>query len=251
MKHAPVSDQKFFFRFFGVRSRAEIPKLGAGVSFTGEFESRRCFLFQLFGLTALSVLGSGCRTMRLKRASYSTYDGGGPVGGNAQNPLEVRGDLDPFQVWETVVDVVRLYFDRIAYEYPCQRRGNNVMEGLLETHPQIGSTCLEPWRRDSVTADERQYATVQTVRRIAKVRVRFADGRYIIHVSIKKELEDLQKPQHMRLPSATFRLDTKIEDREDPIGVQDSHEGWIPQKRDYVLEQSILNQIQFRLNRTH
>lgn len=270
MKHVPVSMQKFLRRFFGTAScsSVDVPKqtaVGRGSaipggfsvlkneerSVSGNFEGRRRFLALLFGASAACVCGTGCQSMRLNRASYSTFEGSGPSGGNAQNPLEVRGDLEPFQVWETVVDVVRLYFDRIVYEYPCQKRGDIILEGLLETKPQIGSTCFEPWRRDSVTASERQYATVQTIRRTAKVRVRFADGHYLIHVSVKKELEDPAQPLHMRLPSATFRLDTKIDDRKDPIGVQDSHEGWIPQKRDYALEQSILNQIQFRLNRTN
>lgn len=268
MKHEPVSMQKFLRLCFGTafRSSADVPKRTAErrvstipsdvpvlkkeeCSAAGNFEGRRRFLALLFSASASFFCGTGCQSMRLDRASYSTFEGSGPAGENAQNPLEVRGDLEPFQVWETVVDVVRLYFDRIVYEYPCQKRGDIILEGLLETKPQIGSTCFEPWRRDSVTASERQYATVQTIRRTAKVRVRFADGHYLIHVSVKKELEDPAQPLHMRLPSATFRLDTKIDDRKDPIGVQDSHEGWIPQKRDYALEQSILNQIQFRLNR--
>ncbi|MDO4629498.1 MAG: hypothetical protein Q4C70_09975 [Planctomycetia bacterium] len=190
---------------------------------------------------------SGCNSAALKRAPYSSFEiSRSDV--QAQNPLPVRGDLDPFQVWETVVDVVRLYFDRIEDEYPCQRSGETITEGLLRTVPQTGSTCFEPWRRDSVSRSERQYATVQSVRRIAKIRVRHADGKYIIHVRVDRELEDLAKPTFAVLPSATFRLDTQIPETDDPIGVQDYHEGWIPQGRDYALEQTILNQLQLRLD---
>ncbi len=194
----------------------------------------------------LVVSQSGCRSA-LQRAPYSSFEV--PRSEiQAQNPLPIRGDLDPFQVWETVVDVVRLYFDRIEDEYPCQHNGETITEGLLRTVPQIGSTCFEPWRRDSVSGSERQYATVQTVRRIAKIRVRHTDGKYIIHVRVERELEDLAKPIFAVLPSATFRLDTQVPETDDPIGVQDYNEGWIPKGRDFALEQMILNQLQLRLD---
>lgn len=191
---------------------------------------------------------AGCRAFNANRASYSSFDANQLSKGNAQNPLQIRGDLDPFQVWETTVDVIRLYFDRIIDEYPCQRSGETITEGLLRTKPQIGATCFEPWRRDSVNVTERQYATVQSMRRTAKVRVRHANGHYIIHVRVDKELEDLAQPSHARLPSATFRLDTQIPETNDPIAVQDYNEGWLPQGRDFALEQSILNQLQLRLD---
>lgn len=191
---------------------------------------------------------AGCRAFNANRTTYSSFEAGQLGKGNAQNPLLVNGDLDPYLVWETTVDVVRLYFDRVVDEYPCQRSGETITEGLLRTKPQIGATCLEPWRRDSVNASERQYATVQSMRRTAKIRVRHANGNYIIHVRVDKELEDLAQPSHAQLPSATFRLDTQIPETTDPIAVQDYNEGWLPQGRDYALEQSILNQLQLRLD---
>lgn len=190
----------------------------------------------------------GCRAFQANRTTYSSFDASQLSKGNAQNPLLVNGQLDPYQVWETTVDVVRLYFDRVIDEYPCQRSGETITEGLLRTKPQIGATCFEPWRRDSVNVNERQYATVQSMRRTAKVRVRHANGNYIIHVRVDKELEDLAQPSHAQLPSATFRLDTQIPETTDPIAVQDYNEGWLPQGRDYALEQSILNQLQVRLD---
>ncbi|MDO4574475.1 MAG: hypothetical protein Q4D98_04615 [Planctomycetia bacterium] len=158
----------------------------------------------------------------------------------------VRG-CDPYQVWETVVDVVRLYFDRIENEYPCQRNGNIITEGLLKTYPQIGATYFEPWRRDSVNHEERKEATLQTIRRIASVRVRSLGNAYTIDVRVEKELEDLAKPSSTQFPSATYRLDTDIPDVNDPIAVRNYREGWIPQGRDVALEQEILRQLQGRL----
>ncbi len=214
--------------------------------------SRRYFLLTIpLFCVIFSAAFTGCQGVKssYRYADYSSFAGADNRKNlMVQNPLQVRGDLDPFQVWETVVDVVRLYFDRIEAEYPCQRNEETITEGLLLTKPQTGSTCFEPWRRDSVTADERQYATVQSVRRLAKVRVRSTDGYYVIHVRVDRELEDLAQPSYAQLPSATFRLDTQIPESDDPIAVQDYHEGWIPQGRDYALEQSILNQLDVRLN---
>ncbi|MBQ6107965.1 MAG: hypothetical protein IJK97_07115 [Thermoguttaceae bacterium] len=208
--------------------------------------------FVAVGVLLLAVLFGwtipGCRFLNARRTTYSSFEAEQLSRENAQNPLQVRGDLDPYQVWETTVDVVRLYFDRIIDEYPCQRSGETITEGLLRTKPQTGSTCFEPWRRDSVNASERHYATVQSIRRTAKIRVRHANGHYIIHVRVDKELEDLAQPSYAQLPSATFRLDTQIPETTDPIAVQDYNEGWLPQGRDYALEQSILNQLQVRLD---
>ncbi len=197
-------------------------------------------------ILSICIVSGGCASFRTKTSPYSSF-GGTTRTQNAQNPLIV-GDRDPFQVWETVVDVTRLYFDKIEDEYPCHRNGNAITEGLLKTKPQTASTCFEPWRRDSVNANERQYATIQSVRRTAKIRVRFTDGNYVIHVRVDKELEDMAKPSYSVLPSATFRLDTEIPETNDPIAVQDYNEGWIPLGRDYALEQQILNQLQQRLD---
>ncbi len=210
--------------------------------------SKTATIFFWGALTVFCVpFMSGCNSSVLRRAPYSSFEiSRSEV--QAQNPLPVRGDLDPFQVWETVVDVARLYFDRIEDEYPCQRNGDTITEGLLRTAPQTGSTCFEPWRRDSASRSERQYATIQSIRKIAKIRVRHTDGKYIIHVRVDRELEDLAKPTFAILPSATFRLDTQVPETDDPIGVQDYHEGWIPKGRDYALEQTILNQLLLRLD---
>lgn len=165
---------------------------------------------------------------------------------NVQNPLAVPGN-DPYAVWETVVDVVRLYFSRIQEEIPCQRNGEMMTEGLLVTHPQVGATLLEPWRRDSVTPEERKEATMQSVRRVARVRVRPTAHGYMLEVRVNKELEDMAAPSMSRLPSATFRLDTELPETHDPISVQDYRVGWIPLGRDVELEREILLQLQTRL----
>ena len=159
------------------------------------------------------------------------------------------GPMDPYVLWETVVDVTRLYFWRIRSEYPPQQPGDMVTEGLLVTWPQVGATYLEPWRRDSVTDEERKEATMQSIRRTAQIRIRPVAEGYVIDVRVIKELENLVAPSKSRLPSAVFRQDSDVPDIQDPIAVQDYHVGWIPRGRDAALEQEILLQLQARLHR--
>lgn len=193
-------------------------------------------------LCVVCALFVGCASV--KKAPYGTF-----VAHETsvdEGPLVIP-DADPFQVWETVVDVIRVYFDKIETEYPCQRNGEVITEGLLKTRPQIGATYFEPWRRDTVNLEERKESTVQTIRRTARVRVRHMGDAYAVEVRVEKELEDLVKPSYALLPSATFRLDTQIPERNDPIAVQDYTAGWIPQGRDYELEKEICRQLQARL----
>lgn len=198
------------------------------------------------GFIWILLLLAGCQSFPSRQtAPYASYVPPEAVS-SVSNPLTVAGK-DPYQVWETVVDVIRLYFDRIENEYPCQKNGEVITEGLLRTYPQIGATIFEPWRRDTVNMEERRESTVQTMRRIASVRVRHVGTGYTIDVRVEKELEDLAKPSMAQLPSATFRLDTHLPQVDDPIAVQGYHRGWIPQGRDTALEQEILCQLQMRL----
>lgn len=191
----------------------------------------------------LLLLLTGCQGVT--QAPYASYvPAGGPRA--VPNPVTVPA-YDPYILWETVVDVTRLYFWRIREEYPCHKSGDMIMEGLLITFPQVGATWLEPWRRDSADTAERNLATLQSIRRTAYIRVRAVSDGYLIDVRVTKELEDLAAPSKSRLPPALFRQDTDITEMPDPIAVQDVHAGWIPLGRDTALEQEILMQIQARL----
>ena len=192
------------------------------------------------------LLATGCQNVA--PTTIAPYSSNVPQGEALPtgNPLVIiQGD--PYQVWETVVDVVRLYFDRIEFDNPCQQVGNVITEGSLKTYPQTAATVFEPWRKDSVTCSDRREATVQSLRRIAEVQVRYTPRGYVISVQVNKELEDLAAPSYAQLPSATFRLDTDVPEVNDPIAVQAYNQGWIPQGRDVALEQRILQQIHMRL----
>mgnify|MGYP000975489035 CR=1 FL=1 len=79
--------------------------------------------------------------------------------------------VDQDQVWEQVVDVVDDYF-KIEHEERIRLVGDILTEGRLETFPRSGSTLLEPWNKDSVTAYEQLESTLQSTRRRASVRVK-------------------------------------------------------------------------------
>ena len=218
-----------------------------------QFVKSTLWLALVFSLV-LTLTQTGCQNIswyrpepQADRTPYSSFVSPGQVPA-VSNPLQV-GEMDSYILWETVVDVVRLYFDKVANEFPCQRTGDVFSEGYLETYPQTASTVFEPWRRDSVNLQERRLATVQSMRRIARVRVRHNDscGGFLITVQVNKELEDLENPSYAKLPSATFRMDTNEPEVHDPIAVQAEHAGWIPQGRDTALETEILRQISQRL----
>ena len=171
----------------------------------------------------------------------------GPV---YQNPVLVPPGDHEF-IWETVVDVVDDYF-KIKEEEPVRLVGQLQTEGRLDTYPEVGSTVLEPWRRDSVGRRERWLATLQSIRRYAVVRVIPDPQRqgYLVEVNVYKELEDVAKPAHSSAGQATFRNDSSLHRVVDSLADQDPHKGWILLGRDPALEQRILSEIFTRTGST-
>lgn len=149
--------------------------------------------------------------------------------------------------WDTLVDVVDDYFT-IDREERVQQVGNVLTEGRIETFPEIGSTWLEPWRSDSVTAFAKSESTLQSIRRQALVRVVPSQGGYLVDVSVFKELEDVVRPDFATSGGATFRYDNSLDRTELPVGERLTTQGWIPQGRDAALEQRILCQLKGRLS---
>jgi len=182
----------------------------------------------------------GCRSFSLE--GPAPFSDGQPV---MANPLPVA-PLDRMVVMDEVSDELDNYF-RISREERVRLVDGLMTEGWIETHQQIGSTYLEPWRRDSSPGFERAHATLQTVRRFAKTRIiPTADG-YLIDLRVFKELEDRPDPEHSPVSSRQFRHDNSLDiDREDLLLVQ-PNQGWIPMGRDVTLEQTILRNIQERL----
>ena len=119
----------------------------------------------------------------------------------------------------------------------------------LRLIPKIGSTLLEPWRRDSLPGFERLHATLQTVRRFAKVRVVPAGDHYQIDLQVFKELEDLQQPMGSGISGKILRTDSTLDIDRENLELVGQSNGWIPLGRDVLLEQQILRNIQTRLQK--
>jgi hypothetical protein len=161
------------------------------------------------------------------------------------NPLLVPGTNRELLA-EQVADVVDDYFRVDREERPTQI-GDYLTEGRIETLPEVSATCFEPWRHDTATHYERLESTLQSMRRRATVRMIPDPGGYLVEVQVYKELEDVLQPEHATAGAATFRYDTALERYATPVPVGGYTEGWIPQGRDYALEQQMLAQIHERL----
>ena len=162
------------------------------------------------------------------------------------NPLAVpMADRD--FVMDEISDVLDNYF-RIAREQRPRLVDAILTEGSIDTHPRIGSTLLEPWHRDSQRGFEKLHATLQTVRRIAKVRVIPSQDQYWIDLKVYKELEDLAQPVGYSVGGRISRHDNSI-DQDEPDALDPPNAGWIPMGRDFALEQAILRDLQQRIEK--
>lgn len=178
------------------------------------------------------------------------------------NPFQV-GPADPTLVWEQVADAVDDYF-RIKSETPVRRDSAAWLEGRLETFPEIASTLLEPWRRDSTPGFERMQATIQTIRRTAYVKVIPGPDGYLIDVKVIKEQEDVDDAQGLSATTgestaATTGVSTSVRSEGTGSGslirstsdIRDmpSTVGWYPAGigRDLELERRLAEQIAGRL----
>jgi len=175
------------------------------------------------GLLALAALGQGgCATVgRITK---------GPVA----NPL-VAPSADFDAVWKAAVVAVDEYFDI---------RSENRLARTIVTDPRLGATLLEPWYGDSVGFDQRLEATLQTIRRSAKVRVDPAPGGgWAVTVEVFKELEDLPKPASQLGGRAAFANDFPVNRTREIVGPVPVPLGWIYRGRDDRLEKAILARI--------
>jgi hypothetical protein len=149
----------------------------------------------------------------------------------AENPLMVPSS-DFEAVWNKTVAVVDKYFEI---------ESENRVSRTIVTQPKIGATLLEPWSGDSVGFDDRLESTLQTMRRFAIVKVDPApSGGYLVKVEVRKELEDLVKPDRQAAGRAVFNNDFPVNRAREIVGPVPVPVGWIPRGRDPNLEQAIL-----------
>ena len=149
----------------------------------------------------------------------------------SENPLLVPSN-DFEKVWTETVATVDRYFD-IASE--------NRLSGTIITQPMAGGTIFEPWRGDSVGVSEKFESTLQTIRRFAIINVdRAPNGGYLVKVQVRKEMEDLSKPDRQAAGRAVFNNDFPVNRTREVVGPVPVSSGWIPRGRDPNLEQTIL-----------
>lgn len=202
--------------------------------------TRRAFTLLIF---CVILSNTGCQSFR----EYSAIESQPIPTPEVANPLAVPL-LDRWLVMEQISDELDNYF-RIHREERIRILDGILSEGRIETHPKIGSTLLEPWRRDSLVGFERLHATLQTVRRYAKVRVVPAGDHYQVDLQVFKELEDLPQPIGAGISGDILRHDSSLDiDQGRPQLVQ-ANKGWIPLGRDLLLEQQILKNIETRLQK--
>ena len=199
---------------------------------------RRYFLC---AIVLVLLASAGCRALR--------YNPNTPeLCGNEQvsNPLIVPL-MDRWFVMDQISDEVDDYF-KIYREERIRVLDGVMSEGWIETHPKIGGTLLEPWQLDSTPGFERVHATLQTVRRFAKLRVIPTGNSYQIDVKVFKELEDLTQPVGAAVGGPLLRHDNALDVGLNQPWLAGRDKGWIPMGRDFSLEQRILRNIQQRLS---
>jgi hypothetical protein len=147
------------------------------------------------------------------------------------NPLVVPSS-DFETVWNKTIAVVDKYFD-IEKE--------NRLARTIRTQPQMGATLLEPWALDAATTEDRLESSLQTIRRFAIIHIDPAPtGGYLVKVEVRKELEDMAKPDRQPAGRAVFYNDFPVNRTRDVVGPVPAPLGWIPRGRDPNLEQTIL-----------
>lgn len=162
-----------------------------------------------------------------------------------QNPLIVSM-MDRWWVMDQVSDELDNYF-KILREERIGITDGILSEGWIETQTKIGGTLLEPWKKDSTPGFERLHATLQTVRRFAKVRVIPSGNTYQIDVKVFKELEDLSQPVGSAVKGQPLRFDSSLDIDNVDSSISQPNPGWIPMGRDFSLEQKILRNIRARV----
>jgi hypothetical protein len=206
----------------------------------------RLFRSALSGFTCCLLIGCvstnfGCRAFR------DNYQPTCEADCRIMNPMIVPM-MDRWYLMDQISDELDNYF-QIYREERIRVIDGILTEGWIETHPRIGGTILEPWKKDSTAGFEVAHSTLQTVRRFAKVRVIPFGNSYQIDLKVYKELEDLPQPVGSPIGGQILRFDNTLgSDVNEPVARQITR-GWIPMGRDFALEQKILANLQSRFRK--
>ncbi len=150
-------------------------------------------------------------------------------------------------VWNELVDTIDDYFP-IAREERVRIIGNVMTEGRIETQPTTGATVLDFFRKDRTKGFETWHGTFQSIRRQAEIRVLPSQDGYGVNVIVRKELEDVDRPEMSLVDASAFRHDGSLVRPHGSRLGGNTTLGWIPIGRDVELEQKILADLYARLN---
>ena len=168
--------------------------------------------------------------------------------------------LDADRVWNVMVDVADDFF-KVQREQRVVFANGVPTDGRIDTFPQTGATILEPWRGDSVGFTERWESTLQSIRRLATMRLSPDANGWRVEVVVNKELENMPRPMRATAGGASFRNDDslyrygtplptlgqQVGDQPRPVASPTPNLGWIPQGRDPLLERKMLDRVLAKL----
>lgn len=198
---------------------------------------RTPLLVSMAMVSLLMVAGPGCGWLLQHRASQNLSA--------LPNPLQVTA-TDQDLLWTELVDTIDDYFP-IAREQRVRWVGEVMTEGRIETQPVPGASVTEIFRRDATSGFERWHGTFQSIRRQADVRVMPSATGYNVQVIVRKELEDVDRPEMATVGAPSQRNDGSLVRPQRTVVGGSSNLGWIPMGRDVQLEQKILADLYARL----
>lgn len=211
----------------------------------------RRFLTLAIALYAVMTCVYGCQSLHNEtpggnNVELAAYEPDMP------NPLFVKTQ-DAQSLWDAIVDVIDDYYV-IELENPVraydQTSGDGHVyhyqtEGRLDTKPSIVGGVGEPWRKNSAECGEKWFATLQTVRSNAVVRVVPESGGYFVYLAVYEEIEDLPRPMGSRV-GTDMQYNDDLSKLQQTIGERQRSKGWIPVGRNKEQESRILKEIGWR-----
>ena len=213
--------------------------------------TRRAVLLLVFVVLGVSSLSLGCCSAVATRGGNATAVGAFEP--DQPNPLFVE-TRDAEALWDAIVDVIDNYYS-IETEIPVrtyERQDSNGQvyvyqtEGRLETKPSIMGGGQEPWRKNGARCEDRWFATFQTVRSSAIVRVVPEGEGFFVYLSVFDEIEDMPRPIGSSVGyNLKFRED--VSQLSQPVGERAKSKGWIPVGRDDDLEGRIMKELAWRV----
>jgi hypothetical protein len=184
------------------------------------------------------ALGAGCQNFPPLMEGPTLV----PAGSNIiydQNPVFIPLGPDSYgQVFENCLRVLEEYGFEIRDQDTTRYFGQ--IECMPRVCPGLG-LFLKPGSPDLW---DRLLATTQSYRHRVSIMIQPADnGGFFIHVTARKELEDVPRPVRSTVGAAVFRNEPTVERQFEVVDPVFFESNWIPRGRDVPLEQEIIRRL--------